>query len=228
MKIIYTTLFLLFSTGTFAQYKSQPTKINIQKYTNNQVRVKITTDSGLIVIKLYDSTPLHRDNFIKLVNTHFFDSLLFHRVIPQFMIQGGDPLSKNAKAGETLGNGGGELQRIPAEFRKSLFHKRGALAGARDNNPEKASSGCQFYIVQGKKFTAAELDMIETNSGTKLTPEARSAYMNEGGTPWLDNNYTIFGEVVSGMDVVDKIAASPKDGNNRPLGDIHMYMEIIK
>ena len=127
-----------------------------------------------------------------------------------------------------LGNGGGEMQRIPAEFTKSLFHKRGALAGARDNNPEKASSACQFYIVQGRKYTSAELDMFEMNSGNKFSPEARSAYLNEGGTPMLDNNYTVFGEVEIGIDVVDKIAGVQRDRSDRPVGDIHMYMEIIK
>ena len=232
MKFIYTALFfLMLSSSLIAQQRKRiPTtrKITSGKLILMPTRVKITTDSGVIIVKLYDSTPLHKENFTKLVNEHFFDSLLFHRVIPQFMIQGGDPLSKNAKSGETLGNGGDNMQRIPAEFRKTLFHKRGALAGARDDNPEKASSACQFYIVQGKKITSAELDMMELSSGVKLSPPVRDAYINLGGTPWLDNNYTVFGEVESGMNVVDKIAEVPKDANNRPVGDIHMYMEIIK
>ncbi len=190
-------------------------------------RVKLTTDSGVIVMRLYDKTPKHRDNFIKLVNDHFYDSLLFHRVINTFMIQGGDPQSKNAVAGTMLGNGDVGYT-IPAEFDTTLFHKRGALAAARDNNPEKASSGCQFYIVQGKKYTDAELDMLEQRMGTKFSPLKRTAYKTVGGTPFLDMNYTVFGEVESGFDVIDKIANVPKDGADRPLGDVRMKMEIIK
>lgn len=195
---------------------------------DNSVKVKIWTDSGTMIVKLYDSTPLHRDNFVKLVNSGFYDSLLFHRVISSFMIQGGDPLSKNAQPGEMLGNGGGDLQRIPAEFHKTLFHKRGALAAARDNNPEKASSACQFYIVQGKLYKDADLDMMEAQMGIKFTPEERTAYKTVGGTPFLDQNYTVFGEVISGFNVIDKIAAAQKGPADRPVGDIHMKMEVIK
>ena len=191
------------------------------------VRVKVTTDSGVMVIRLYDKTPLHRDNFIKLANQHFFDSLLFHRVINGFMIQGGDPQSKNAPSGQMLGNGDVGYT-IPAEFDTSLFHKKGALAAARTENPAKASSGCQFYIVQGKTWTDEELNMLEIRKGSKYTPAQRALYKTVGGTAQLDMNYTVFGEVESGLEVIDKIASVPRDGNNRPLGDIRMYIEVLK
>lgn len=190
-------------------------------------RIKLTTDSGVIVIRLYDKTPKHRDNFIKLANEHFFDSLLFHRVINGFMIQGGDPLSKNAVPGTMLGSGDVGYT-IPAEFDTTLFHKKGALAAARTANPEKASSGCQFYIVQGKVYNDADLNMIEMQKGIRYSPAKRKVYKTIGGTPFLDMDYTVFGEVESGLEVIDKIASVATDGANRPLGDIHMYIEVIK
>lgn len=193
-------------------------------------RVKISTDSGVITIRLYDQTPLHRDNFIKLVKEHFYDSLLFHRVMSDFMIQGGDPQSKNAPAGQPLGNGDVGYT-IPTEFDTLLYHKKGALAAARmpDNvNPGKLSSGCQFYIVQGKKWSDTELNSIEVQRGTKYTTAQRNMYKTTGGTPFLDMGYTVFGEVESGLEVVDKIAAVQKDFRNRPYGDIRMYVELIK
>ncbi|MEO7523381.1 MAG: peptidylprolyl isomerase [Ferruginibacter sp.] len=193
-----------------------------------QTRVKIVTDSGVIIVKLYDSTPLHRDNFVKLVKQGFYDSLLFHRVIQGFMIQGGDPLSKHAAPGQMLGSGGGDMERIPAEFRTSIIHKKGALAAARDGNPQKASSACQFYIVQGKPVSDPELSSLEGSQGRKYTQEQRTIYKTLGGTAMLDMNYTVFGEVESGLDVVDKIAAVPKAPGDRPIGDVHMRMEIIK
>lgn len=192
------------------------------------IKIKLTTDSGIIIMKLYDSTPLHRDNFAKLVNDKFYDSLLFHRVIQGFMIQGGDPMSKNAVSGSQLGMGGGDMTRIPGEFRTSLIHKKGVLAAARDNNPEKASSACQFYIVQGKTYSEQELSSFELGRGMKYTPQQRIAYKTMGGTPMLDQNYTVFGEVISGLEVIDKIATVQKDQNNRPLGDIRMKMELVK
>jgi len=195
---------------------------------DSSIRVKITTDSGVIIVKLYDSTPLHRDNFVKLVKEGFYDSLLFHRVIAGFMIQGGDPLSKNAQAGTMLGNGGGEMQRIPAEFRSSIIHKKGALAAARDGNPEKASSACQFYLVDGQVFNDAGLSNIEASKRIKYTPAQKNIYKTIGGTPFLDQDYTVFGEVESGLEVISKIANVSKDGNNRPLGDVRMHMEILK
>lgn len=194
------------------------------------VRVKLTTDSGVMIIRLYDNTPLHRDNFVKLANEHFFDSLIFHRIIRDFMIQGGDPQSKNAQAGQRLGNGDVGYT-IPAKFDNMLFHKKGALAAARQPdqmNPQKASSGCQFYIVHGKKWTDDELNMFEMQRGTKYTPEQRNIYKTIGGTAQLDMNYTVFGEVESGFEVIDKIVSLPKDMSNRPLGDVRMYIEVIK
>ena len=232
-------LLLLFAGTVSAQVKKQPVrKAPVKKIivkTPNApklirvpgTRVKITTDSGVMVIRLYDKTPKHRDNFIKLASTHFFDSLLFHRVINGFMIQGGDPQSKNAAAGTMLGNGDVGYT-IPAEFDTSLFHKKGALAAARTNNPEKASSGCQFYIVQGKKYADADLNMMEMQSGLKFSPAKRNIYKTMGGTPFLDMNYTVFGEVESGLEVIDKIAAVPGDGSNRPLVDVRMKIEVLK
>ena len=192
-----------------------------------QVRVKIVTDSGTMIVKLYDSTPLHRDNFVKLVKEGFYDSLLFHRVIEGFMLQGGDPLSKNAPAGTALGMGDGDMQRIPAEFNLNYVHKRGALAAARDGNPQKASSACQFYIVQGRQISDAELNQMELSKGRKYTDEQKQIYKTQGGTPFLDMDYTVFGEVESGMEVIDKIASVSKDGNNRPYGNIRMHMEVM-
>lgn len=184
-------------------------------------RVVIETEYGRIVMMLYDNTPKHRDNMIKLANEHYYDSTLWHRVIPQFVIQGGDPASKHAAPGQMLGDG--EYgPRIPAEINDSDYHKRGAIGMARDNNPEKMSSGCQFYIVTGKTWTDKDLDMIEMRLGHKLSPSQREAYKTVGGTPHLDGGYTVFGEVVEGMDVVDKISQVPRDHNDRPNQDIHM------
>ena len=191
------------------------------------VRVKITTDMGEIVVRLFDKTPKHRDNFVKLVNDHFYDSLLFHRIIAGFMIQGGDPESKNAQPDIMLGKGDIGYT-IPAEFDSTLYHKKGALAAARTNNPEKASSGCQFYIVQGKKFSDEELNMITMNTGIYFSPAKRMTYKMLGGTPQLDMNYTVFGEIESGIDVADQIAQVQKNNFDRPLKDVHMKMEVIK
>jgi peptidyl-prolyl cis-trans isomerase B (cyclophilin B) len=195
--------------------------------------VLLQTNYGDIVIRLSDSTPLHRDNFLKLVKTHYYDGILFHRVIKNFMIQAGDPGSRNAKHGEPLGNGGPGYT-IPAEFRTSLFHKKGVIAAARDNNPEKASSGSQFYIVQGRIFTDAGLDSVETYrlNGRKIPPEQREVYKTIGGAPHLDQNYTVFGEVVKGLDVVDKIASVPTSkgaDRDRPLEDVKiLHAKLIK
>jgi peptidyl-prolyl cis-trans isomerase B (cyclophilin B) len=188
--------------------------------------VLLQTNYGDIVLRLSDSTPLHRDNFLKLVKAGYYDSVLFHRVIQNFMIQGGDPNSKQVKPGEPLG-GGGPSYRIPAEFRATLFHKKGVLAAARDNNSEKASSGSQFYIVQGKIFTDAGLDSVETFrlNGRKIPPDQREVYKTIGGAPHLDQGYTVFGEVISGLEVVDKIAAvqtSKGPDRDRPLEDVRI------
>lgn len=170
-----------------------------QQKTAGQTQVKflIHTDLGDMQGILYNETPLHRDNFVKLVKSGYYDGTLFHRVIQGFMIQGGDPNSKTAKPGQQLGTGNPGYT-IPAEFNTSLKHKRGALAAARTNNPQKASSGSQFYIVE---------------------PEA--------GTHFLDNDYTVFGQITSGLDVITKIASVPKDQSDRPVKDIKMTIKII-
>ncbi len=191
--------------------------------------IELQTSAGTMVLRLSDSTPLHRNNFVKLVKQGFYDSILFHRVINHFMIQAGDPVSKNAKPGVMLGDGG-PAYTIPAEFKASLFHKKGVLAAARegdDSNPKKASSASQFYIVQGKVFTDAGLDSVVTFrlKGRKIPGEYRAVYKTIGGTPHLDQNYTVFGELIKGLDVLDSIAASPTNGRNngdRPLKDIRI------
>ena len=195
--------------------------------------VEISTDYGVMVAKLYDSTPLHRDNFIKLVEQKFYDSLLFHRIINQFMIQGGDPSSKNAADGQPLGGGAATGDRIPAEFRSGFFHKKGALAAARDDNPEKASSNCQFYIVQGKVIPPADLDKIyaarvkPANPSFNYSKTQKEIYSRIGGTPFLDQSYTVFGEVISGLEVIDKIAGLPKDGSDKPLQSVRMKIRML-
>ena len=191
--------------------------------------VLLSTDLGDIKIRLYDETPLHRDNFLKLVESGFYTDLLFHRVIQGFMIQGGDPNSKTAGPDVALGSGGSDLQRIPAEFNPALHHKKGVLAAARDNNPQKASSACQFYIVQGKTYTDQELDGLQSRSGIVYTEQQRNDYKTIGGTAFLDMNYTVFGEVVEGLEVVDKIAAveTNKALGDRPKQDVKMRIKRI-
>jgi len=248
--------------------------------------VSISTPDGEIIVKLYDSTVQHKDNFIKLASKGYFDGLLFHRVIKNFMIQGGDPTSRNAKPGVLLGDGDTNYT-VPFEYIPSYLHKRGAFAAARESddvNPLKASSASQFYIVQGKVFTNDELDAVELKverrtkqyimmdllkkggkedelkafhqmvdqrdtagirrvvekyhdaveaeylrtKPFKITDAQRRVYTTIGGTPHLDGAYTVFGEVVSGMEVVDKIAAVETDTNNRPVKDIPMTIKLIK
>lgn len=184
-------------------------------------KVRIETEYGNIVMMLYDNTPLNANNMVKLANEHFYDSTLFHRCIPQFVIQGGDPESKKAKPGQALGNGGLGTT-IPAEINETAFHKRGALGVARDQTPVKSGSACQFYIVVGKKFSEAELETISQRTNRKYTPEQIEAYKTIGGTPHLDGNYTVFGEVIEGMDIVDKISMEPRDRADRPNKDIRM------
>ncbi|MBK0382170.1 peptidylprolyl isomerase [Pedobacter sp. SD-b] len=216
MKKFLLPLFCLFFTTVFA---SKP----------KNTYVKISTNYGTVYIKLYNQTPKHRDNFIKIIKDGTLNGTLFHRVIPQFMIQGGDPTSKTAKPGQQLGDG--DLgYTIPAEFNPDLFHKKGALAAARDNNPEKASSASQFYIVQGKVFTDEELDSVEKNrlGGRKIPKEQREVYKTIGGAPHLDQNYTVFGEVVKGMIMVDNICTVKVDGNDRPLTDIKMNVSLVE
>jgi peptidyl-prolyl cis-trans isomerase B (cyclophilin B) len=244
-------------------------KINIKQ------DIEIITNQGTIVLRLYDETPLHRDNFTKLVNDQFFDSVLFHRVIEKFMIQSGDPDSRTAAQGDALGES--DLPyKIPAEFHPNLFHKRGALGAARDNNPERASSSTQFYIVQGRMYNDSTLDLQQIrinnylamnrvvnkvenqemsaklngmrdsdgnpdsiqmisnqlkvladldleNSELYSFPEIhRAQYKSIGGAAHLDQNYTVFGEVIQGLSIVDKIAASTTDEMDRPVDDIRI------
>ena len=202
------------------------------KAQDKETIVLIDTNKGKIKVKLYNDTPKHRDNFIKNVENKIYDGLLFHRVIRQFMIQGGDINSKDAPAKELLGSG--DLgYTIPAEIvYPKYFHKAGALCAARtgnDVNPQKESSATQFYIVTGKYFTSMELDKMEKKDNIKFTPEQREAYMMQGGYPQLDQEYTVFGEVISGMKVVNKIQMVETDENDRPIEDIRIKsMKIIK
>ena len=194
-------------------------------------KVLIQTTMGDITLALYNETPLHRDNFIKLVNEHYYDGVLFHRIIQHFMIQCGDPDSKTAKQGQALGNGGPGYT-IPAEFVSTLYHKRGAVAAARlgDNvNPKQESSGSQFYIVDGQTFPKEQLEILGMRTGKPLTQEQIDCYTTLGGAPHLDGSYTVFGEIISGMDIVDKIAAQPKDKRDRPVTDIKIVtMKIVE
>lgn len=244
-------------------------------------KIKISTSSGDIVVRLYDETPLHRDNILKLAKEGFYDGTLFHRVIKEFMIQGGDPESKGAPAGKQLGSGDAGYT-IPAEFNPSLFHKRGALSAARlgDNvNPEKRSSGCQFYIVWGKKYSESQMGQLEKQTRMQaeqevfnflarqrreqimdlrrnrdqaglmalqeellaetaaimtekglgvLSDEQKRIYTTIGGTPFLDGQYTVFGEVEEGLDVVEAIQNADTDGNDRPKTDISMKVTVIE
>ncbi len=184
--------------------------------------IVIETTLGNIEILLYDDTPLHRDNMIKLIKEGFYKNQLFHRVINEFMIQGGDPNSVNAAPGVPLGSGGPGYT-IPAEIRANHFHKKGVIAAARmgDNvNPKRASSGSQFYIVEGRRFTRSELLASQSPDKPKFTNEQLKAYSTVGGTPHLDGAYTVFGEVTKGMEVVDVISNVETDNRDRPLTDI--------
>ncbi len=218
MKRLFTLSLLLLTITAFAKGPK-----------NQYVRIK--TSYGTCIIRLYNETPKHRDNFIKLVKQGFYNGTLFHRVIQNFMIQGGDPDSRDTtkrKPGAELGNGDVGYT-VQAEFRDSLFHKRGVLAAARDDNPTKASSGCQFYIVEGKRFTAGKLDTLEQTrlKGHKIPGWQRDYYESVGGAPHLDQNYTVYGEVVYGIDMVDRIAAVKKDKNDRPTEDVPMTVELL-
>ena len=206
--------------------------IHLAQAQGTETLVLIDTNMGKIKVKLYNDTPLHRDNFIKLVNEKAYDGLLFHRIVKQFMIQGGDVTSKYAPMDKELG--AGDLgYTIPAEIiYPKYFHKNGALCAARtgdEANPEKESSATQFYIVTGTFFTEMELDRMETSQNIKLTPEQREAYMLKGGMPSLDNRYTVFGEVVSGMKVVNKMQMVSTNERDRPLRNIVIKsMSIVK
>ena len=226
-KIVLTyTLCLLLSVTLTAQKKKKDKDAVLPKVVDKEHVVLISTSLGDMKVKLYDATPKHRDNFLKLAQENFYDSLLFHRVIPNFMIQGGDPLSKNAAPGVPLGSGDNGYT-IPAEFVDSLFHKKGAICAARTENPEKASSGCQFYIVQGQVLTNEQVSMMEQQRGIILSEKQKQLYTTVGGSPWLDKGYTVFGEVIEGLDVIDKIAAVKTAPGDRPLQDVYIYKVTI-
>ena len=255
-------------------------KKNNNMANDNATLVKIETTMGDITVKLYDETPKHKENFIKLVKEGVYDSTLFHRIIKNFMIQAGDPTSKTASATDTLGSGDVGYT-IPAEFNPKFFHKRGVLAAARqgdDVNPNKESSGCQFYIVTGRKFSEAQMinmenqmnearldtvfqalarkhmkeiykmrkandmeglmelqDSLENQArkevakepALKFTPEQIKAYTTVGGTPHLDGNYTVFGEVVDGMNVVAEIETAKTNRQDRPTQDIRILKATV-
>ncbi len=203
-------IFLFAAASTFAQ-------------TEKETVVIIHTDLGDITVKLYNETPKHRDNFIKMIKSRWYNGSEFHRVINNFMIQGGASAKGVADPGYL----------VDAEFLPELYHKKGALAAAREGdmgNPERKSSGSQFYIVQGRKFNDQMLNMFEQKMNIKFTKKQRETYKTLGGTPHLDGTYTVFGEVISGLDVVDKIAAvkTNKDMGDRPVEPVKMRMEILE
>lgn len=271
----YIFLFVILTFGSCTTKTNSPESVEEQR-----TSIEMVTNYGAITIDLYNETPLHRDNFIKLTDEGVFDSLLFHRVIESFMIQGGDPDSRNAQPGDTLGNGGLDY-RVDAEFNPTLFHKKGALAAARNGNLERASSSIQFYIVQGEVFNDSLIGAAETringwlaehyfkNDSTNKSlvdalqkaeddendeeyalfrdsirslaksyenfdrytiPDAhREVYKTIGGTPHLDQNYTVFGEVTKGLEVIDSIAAVQTNLLNRPLSDVRiMTVRVLK
>lgn len=225
-KIYFLTFFLLTAMIGNAQATEKQNVI-----THKGVSVKMVTNYGDMVLLLYDETPLHRDNFVKLVKDGTYNGLLFHRVIEHFMVQAGDPQSRDAKPGARLGAGTLGYT-VPAEIKPGLFHKRGALCAARQGdevNPKRESSASQFYIVQGNVWSEADLNMMEQRFGKHFTDEQRQVYTTLGGTPHLDGDYTVFGELVEGMDVVNKIAAAPRDRFDRPVEDIRIIsVEVIK
>ncbi|MBP1541235.1 MAG: peptidylprolyl isomerase [Prevotella sp.] len=205
---------------------------SIDNVTKGNVRVKIHTSMGDIVVRLYDATPIHRDNFIKLVKDGFYDGTLFHRVIKDFMIQGGDPDSKGASADQRIGSGGPDYT-LQAEIVDGLYHKRGALAAAREGdakNPERRSSGSQFYIVWGRTFSPRQIEYLSDKMLDRggMSDVQRTVYATVGGSPHLDGLYTVFGEVETGLDVVDRIQRTPTTPSNRPLENVEMSMSLIE
>ena len=195
-----------------------------------QTQVILHTTAGDIKIILYDDTPKHKENFIKLVQQGYYDGILFHRVISEFMIQAGDPNSRTASPGQSLGDGGPGYT-LPAELFQHHFHKKGALAAARlgdQVNPQKESSGSQFYIVQGRVNTDLQLDgLVKSQKHLPFTTEQRQSYTTVGGVPHLDNAYTVFGEVIEGFEIIDKIASSSTDQRNRPISDIKILKAYL-
>ncbi len=215
MKSLFTILIAFFC---LASYAAKP----------KHQYIKITTNKGECIVKLYNETPLHRDNFLKLAKEGYFNGTIFHRVIKDFMIQGGDPDSRNTTPEATLGDGG-PAYTIPAEFNDSLFHKKGVLAAARDDTPDKVSSASQFYLVQGKVFTDEQLNLLETKRLKHVIPPyQREVYKTIGGTPHLDRSYTVYGEIVKGLAMVDSIASVDTGKANRPKEDVKMTITVLK
>ncbi len=213
------------ATNTTEKVQELP-KIDVSKLK----KVKITTSMGDIVVALYDDTPLHRDNFLKLAKEKTLNGSTFHRVIDGFMIQGGDPTTKDPNSKIPPGQGGPGYN-LKAEIKRNHLHKRGALAAARlpdQMNPERESSGSQFYIVQAGPVKPEDLTMMENYFGIKYTDAEKKMYYELGGRPDLDMQYTVFGEVVSGMEVVDKIAKVAKNAQDKPLKDIKMELSIVE
>ena len=225
-KVTFLTFFLLSVFLASAQFVDSK-----QNTPQGGTNVLIETTEGPIMVVLYDDTPVHRDNFIKLVENGVYNDLLFHRVIEKFMIQAGDPKSREAKPGQPLGDGTLGYT-LPAEIQPHLYHKRGALCAARqgdDVNPKRESSASQFYIVQGTVFDEAQLENIAKRFGKKFSPQQIKTYTTVGGAPHLDGDYTVFGEVVEGMDVVDRIASAERDGRDRPVKDIRIIgVHVLK
>ncbi len=225
-------------TETVAEVKEEPMAdkpVTGSDLMPDNAKVLIKTNYGDMLVALYNETPLHRDNFLKLASEKYYDGLLFHRCIRNFMIQGGDPGSRGAAQAQMLG-GGGPGYTIPAEFRANLIHKKGALSAARQGdqvNPKKASSGSQFYIVQGQTWNDMQLGQMEINCsasvpGFKYSDDQKSVYKTHGGTAQLDMNYTVFGEVIQGLNVLDSIAAQPTAPGDRPLKDVVMQMVVVQ
>ena len=192
--------------------------------------LEISTPQGNMLIELFDETPIHRDNFVKLAEQSFYNGTLFHRVIDGFMIQGGDPNSKDAAGNAQLGGGGPGYQ-LEAEIDERFAHVKGALAAARTGdhvNPQKKSSGSQFYIVHGKEVTEKQLESMENSKGITYSDAVKKSYLNDGGTPFLDGEYTVFGKVIEGLDVIDKIAKVQTASGDRPRQDLKMNIVVIK
>ncbi len=192
-----------------------------QKKPKRDYLVTVATRFGDLKLVLFDQTPKHKENFLNLTKKKFYNDLLFHRVIEGFMVQGGDPNSKGAAETARLGDGDVGY-RLPAEIRPELFHRKGALAAARDSNPAKESSGCQFYLVQGKLWNEADLERQMARSGRPFTDEQKQTYKTTGGSPHLDGNYTVFGQAIAGLAVIDSIAKQPKNSYDRPRLDVPM------
>lgn len=236
-RFLYILCLLLSANLVFAMHHPDSTSHGIHHPDDTRQRVRLVTNYGDIVIALSDSTPQHRDNFLRLVESHYYDSLLFHRVIENFMIQTGDPDSRHAAPGTLLGEGGPGYT-IPAEIHlPHLFHKKGAVAAAREDdsvNPEKASSGSQFYIVWGRVWSPVSIARFRkkleaaTQGAHTLTQEMEETYGTIGGSPHLDGEYTVFGEVVEGLEeVVGNIQIAETDDNQRPLADLRILRAVI-